>query len=551
MEYAINKVTGRLESAEQVREVSRYVCPLCKKPVYHRSGGKRVPHFAHRPGVGTPDCNNFVASHYYSQLQGKGFSNFPIRRLDLRLLLPAGGRDGNWFLELVMPPCRKCEGTVLLDVGGRIQSLDMRGMQQHRHVTVELSTAPYRIISFSGAPDPLYVNSVERKCEGLPSSGAAAFSLSRNSELKGFSRAQKLISSETYAFLWRNPVDPRFPKEMEVECLPSQSGWKLVIFSIPETPSLEFCAWAKWFTGLELEPKSQSINAIWPFLTKENGVNEINCIKSDIILVSAKNIPRKENQDGPTLRAQSNSESLCAVGVGHALSFFLLKPRDNDTVRISGEKTLDLSSFFSFSLPLKVAQRYPMVELSFKTSEGKIVSLPLHQKNCREFAGEARKKNFVLESVSMPTGAVGFARIETADGYEEIKLSPREEGSPHRKGVHFLKEELCVQLASALGNRACQVEVDFGGFGYFCIKSLLADKSSEQKKLTSNLRYQILSYVLQLKVAKGGAEMNIDDATLLKIFLNSRPERSLVPHYRYLKNKLSACGVKLNQAREW
>lgn len=58
MQFALNH-NDALIAASDADRCWRYVCPRCKKRVVLRSGGRNIAHFAHTPGVGTPECELF------------------------------------------------------------------------------------------------------------------------------------------------------------------------------------------------------------------------------------------------------------------------------------------------------------------------------------------------------------------------------------------------------------------------------------------------------------------------------------------------------------
>ncbi|VCW16240.1 hypothetical protein BANRA_03614 [Escherichia coli] len=214
MNYAIDKFTGTLILAARATKYAQYVCPVCKKGVNLRKGKVIPPYFAHLPGHGTSDCENFVPGNSIIVETIKTISK---RYMDLRLLIPVGSNSREWSLELVLPTCNLCRAKITLDVGGRSQTLDMRSMVKSRQIGAELSVKSYRIVSYSGEPDPKFVTEVERECPGLPSEGAAVFTALGRGASKGFPRAQELRCTETFAFLWRHPVAPDFPDELEIK----------------------------------------------------------------------------------------------------------------------------------------------------------------------------------------------------------------------------------------------------------------------------------------------------------------------------------------------
>lgn len=468
--------------------------------------------------------------------------------MELRLLLPTGRSSAGWSLELVLPPCRKCQATVSLDVGGRIQTLDMRGMEQHRRVTAELSVTPYRIVAFSGEPDPLFVDGIERECPGLPSTGAAAFSVSRSGELKGFPRAKKLRESETFALLWRKPTEPGFPEELVIDRFSSRRGWSLTLVTIPDNPSSECIAWIQFFTGLPIVPRAPSITPIWPFLTRSSSVNEVNCARTDMVLMSAEMMPVEQGGRGPLMHAQSVSTRLSAVGVERSPAFFFLKPGGNDIVRVAEENTRGVNKYISFFLHSESPQTHPSVELAFTATGGSICVVPLHQRKCKEFAAEARKQGMGPEYLSMPSGAVGLLRVDGPAGHSELQLSAGDEAPPHRRDMRLLSPDVLPLLISALADPACQMEIEFGGFGRLRLTNSLVE-SEARRELGHELRFRLLSFILQLRISMP-ISVKTDDVTLVSVLADISPEPSLIPHYRSLMREVVACGFKLKRQGE-
>jgi len=551
LEYAINKVTGRMESAMEASGGRLYSCPVCKMRVSRRSGAKRTPHFAHWPGYGSPECENFVPGQHGLHTHGQAPNSALRQRMELRLLIPTGADRAGWSLELVIPSCRVCRATVLLDVGGRDQTLDMRGMQSRRRVTAEPSVKPYRIVSFSGKPDPSFLSGVERECPGLPSFGAAAFTASERGELKGFPRAQELRGSETFALLWSKPAEPEFPDELMVDQLQCRQGWSLALITIPNCPSPECTAWLRSFTGLSIAPPIPSIILVWPFLTRNSSVNAVECVRSSTSLLSAEMMPVGQQDQGPIMQAQSASGKLSAEGVEHSPAFFALKPGGMEQFRVSEAGNPDLEEFFSFSLRPERPRRHPEVELAFTTPEGVRHVVPLHQRRCAEVAAKARMQGMRLEYLSMPPGAKGSLRVDGPAGRSVTVLSPEGDASPRSRHLRLPLPDALTKLTSVLADPACYVEIDFRGFGrlYLAGSWTCASAGGNRTDLPPALRSRLLSFILQLRLAAPTA-VHVDDVALVEALAASRPESPLIPHYRSLVKEVLACGFKLKRLRE-
>lgn len=226
MDCAIDPVTNKSVTADIASSTGYYICSYCRKRVGLRSGPLRKNYFAHWRGVSSSACAYFMSGSMSHGIHDK-VQLPPTRHIDLRLLIKKGQNAGVWSLELVLPPCRACHAYLKLDVGGRVQKLDMRGMGSGFRVMAEPTTNDYKILSFEGRPDPSFVAGVERTCAGLPARGAAAFTAIGRGTESGFPRAQALNRCETYALLWSAPVTPEFPEDLLVDKLKPAPGLEL------------------------------------------------------------------------------------------------------------------------------------------------------------------------------------------------------------------------------------------------------------------------------------------------------------------------------------
>ncbi len=551
MEYAINKMTGRLVSAEKAPWSGPYECPVCQARVSRRSGAKRAPHFAHLPGWGSPDCENFVPGQSQRNGLEHGVAHLPRERMELRLRIPTGADRTGWSIELVLPPCRECRATMSLDVGGRIQTIDMRGMQSRRCVTAELSVSPYRIVSFGGKPEHSFVVGVDRECAGLPTLGAAAFTASGRGELKGFPRTQELRASETFALLWREPAEPGFPDELVVERLRGREGWSLALVTVPDDPSPECCDWLGSFTGLPLALPRPSIFPVWPFLTRNSSVNRVECVTSSVVLLSAKMMPLGHSEQGPTLQVQGGAVKRSVVGMERSPALFALKPGDASIVRVSELTSPNIEEFISFSLHTERHLRPPTVDLVFITAEGVRHIVSLHQRRCVEVASVARAQRMQLEYLSMPPGAMGTLCVDGPAGRKIIPLSSGSTLSPYNRHMRLPPPEVLQTLITVLADPSCHVDVDFVGLGRMQLSGSwrCASTDSALRPLTPALRSRLLSFIFQLGLVVPASAPD-DDVTLVEAIAAASPAPPLIPHYRSLVKELLACGFKLKRLGE-
>lgn len=553
MKYAINEVTGQLESAAQTRGLGRYICPVCAATVNFRAGALRRAHFAHWPGWGSLACENFVPGQYGPQPLGKAIAVTARRKMELRLWIPRGADRAAWQLELILPVARECQATVTLDVGGRFQTLSMRGMGQQRRVGAEPSVMPYRIVAFEGKPDPAFLNGVERECPGLPAMGAAAFSASGAGELKGFPRTTVLRGGETFALLWRAPEAPDFPDELVIEKLCGRQEWSLALVSIPDEPTEPCIAWLQTFTGLPMAEPVPSILPVWPFLTRHASINGIDCIRSDRLLLSAARMPTASRGRGPTMQAQSEAVKLAASGVERSPALFALRPEGADLVRVTEATDSDSEAFFSFSLRVDSKVPPATVELAFRTNQGDRQVVPLHETRCWSLTTEFRRTRTLPEYLSMPAGTTGTLRIEGMEGSSMVALRSCSDAAPHNHRLCLAQPDALAALVAAWGDSTCQVELDFAGFGRLRLMRFASAEatSSALRGLPSALRARIRAFLTQLQAP---TSMAVDDMALVGAMAAARRRQtlraSLIPHYRSLVKELRASGFELERLEE-
>ncbi|MDY4388716.1 competence protein CoiA family protein [Pectobacterium aroidearum] len=550
MNYAINKITDILEVAIQASRYAQYKCPVCKKGVSLRRGNIKAPYFAHLPGNGTLECENFVPNH--SSLSARVNLNILVkRRMELRLLISTERKNQQWLLELALPTCNFCQAKMTLDVGGRSQTIDMSSMVKRRQIGAELSVQPYRIISFFGDPDPEFIAEVEMECQGLPSIGAAVFTASGSGESRGFSLAHELRCDDTYAFLWQQPVQPHFPDELVVEKLVGKQGWNLVLVTIPESLSSDCAAWLQLFTNLPIFPARPSITTILPFLTKNISINQIECLHSNVVLLSANNFSLSTQSVGPTLHAQGSSSILSATAVDKSSAFFSLNPSHSELVGISDSSNQDTKIFLSFSSDAKFLNKYPSVDLVFTKNAGGKEIVSLHERRCAAVITEARLLGHGLEYISMPNGVEGSLKVEGPAESSNIKLFSNDSVAPHDENMLLLQHDTFCKLAMYLKDPTYYLEIEFCGLGRLSLPALLIpeEKVGTTKNLSPTLRLRLLSFIFQMRLITPDFIIKNDDLSLVDVLGTLNPETHLLPHYRALVKDVITSGFEFNRLR--
>lgn len=549
MKYAINKITGTVVTASRGSKYASYDCPVCEKSVSLRRGKKIPPYFAHLPGQGTFDCENFFPGNSSFAVKN-AIKVIASRRMELRLSIAAEKNTKQWSLELVLPTCKFCQAEIILDVGGRSQKLDMRSMVKSRQIGAELSVKPYRIISYTGEPDPEFVAEVERECQGLPSKGAAVFTALGSGSAKGFPLAKELRCTETFAFLWKSPVTSSFHDELEVEILSIKEGWSLALFTIPEIPSVDCILWLKKFTHLPVIPARASISAIWPFQINKTSINQISCSYTDVVLLSANMVSTSSSDFGPTLYSQNASSLLSATGVEKSPAFFALKPSNSERVEVFYSNENDVNLSLNLIHNSSFFKKYPSVDLVFINSNKEVEVVSLHERNCIKIAMEARRLGNKLECLAMPSGVNGIARVQKDEESSNIILSSSDICASHDRSLHLLPLDSLSILNEFFTDVKFQIDIEFEGLGRLLLPSLIKSLSDVKinHELSLFLRERILSFMSQMSIAIQ-RKFPKDDFQLINLFTSLNPKPHLLPHYRMLVKEIKNNGFELGRLR--
>lgn len=543
MDYALNKVTNELVCADKAVKSRCYQCPVCKAKVDLRVGKVINSYFAHRKGHGTPACDNFVPSHSWLHAYEDIATQVEKKRIELFLLINKESNQIRWSLELIIPPCRECKAKITIDVGGRTQTLDMRAMDKSRHLTADPSFEPYRIVSYSGTPDYTFFNSVEKECPGLPKYGAAVFTSLKNSEIKGFPRARELRLSETFAFLWKEPISPCFPDELFVGQINERNGWHLAFVTLPDCISPDCTIWLQKFTRLSILPPSPSITTVWPFLTKNSSINEIESIQSGISLIAAEMMPLGLKDHGPTMLAQTKFKKVSAVGIEPSPAFFVINSDVHESIEITNSHDLEINKIVSFSLHLERYTSPPQVEMVFSKSDNIHQIIPLHHRLCSDLSFEVRQGKANLEYISMPDGIHGTLRVDDGISIKIIDVASSNEKSPHNINMCLPPSDVLRSLVDAVTNVACNIELEFGGLGRLTLSTpCKSTMLTGNRGMSQTLRNRLLSFMFQLD-SSTSISVYADDAMLLKHFFSVKPKSHLISHYRILMHDILKCNL--------
>ncbi|MBA6104865.1 MULTISPECIES: hypothetical protein [Pseudomonas] len=549
MDYAVNTLTNQVESAEQATRKGRYVCPICRAKVLHRAGVKQKKCFAHWPGFGSAQCDNFVPGLHGQHGAGLALSARPMRSMELRLKIERGRNRAAWYLELTLPSCRPCDASFTLDVGnGILQEIDMRGMPNGRRVTAELSQESFRIVSFQGTPDRHFTDGVERICHGLPTFGAAVFTALAGDRTPGFPRAQEFRKDGSYALLWKAPENLNFPEELVPDKFQSREGWNLALITVPTSPSDACAEWLESLTGLTVNGVVPSISIAWPFLTQSSSLNSAECVGSTAIILTARGMPVGQTANGPTMLLLSGQNRLSATGVDRDPALFALIPDSRQQFHVANAGTSEIEKYISTTFNVDTAINLPGVEVAFTNTAGVRLVVPFEGSRCKECIALTRLNQMRLEYMAMPPGASGYVYVERAATGLKYELAASDMSAPHNPHQRLLTPELQAVVIDGLIDAACHVDLDLGGFGRLRLRgSAQCSPDIAAPSLGPSIRSRLRSFMTQLQ-RTAPIHMDADDDQLVNAFGALQPKPPLIPHYRALIKDVIACGFEVKSS---
>ncbi|EKO5221806.1 hypothetical protein P0I98_001916 [Vibrio parahaemolyticus] len=546
MEYAVNKHTGKVEFAERANVFGKYICHECRKPVNLRSGRKRKAYFAHWPGYGTLECEKFVPGGVSLSVTEDEFCAIStMARMELRLKIPSE-KHSSWYLELTVPPCRESHATVIIDVGGRFQTLDMRGMSKPRKLTAEPTTENYRIVSFTGRPDPQFVNGVVRECNALRPSGATVFSSTLSSERQGFSVSKEIRLNSSFAMLWTSPSSVIFPEEITVDSLTTRGQWHLAMITVPSHLSIEATLWFENFTGLEVSRPTPSINVIWPFVTRRSNLDEVVVERAKKVLLGIDHLPDDHQCARTKLKATGEEEELSVPSLIGSEKFFLLESYHSKFIALFFDDDSNTHRYLSIEKNNNLAVQYqhqPTVDIALTNDEQDIQIFSLHIAECESLISNLLKHGYRFSYISMPKGVEGLVKVYPSEKTEKI-LVAGSEPAPHDHKALLLEADVNNHISSLISDQLVSIEIDFGGYGnLYLTSSRDCDnecRGDETIDLPQCLRGRLLFFLSQMSSAP--VNNFLTDEELIRVFESTKPKLGLVPHYRSIKNEILRCG---------
>lgn len=240
MDYALDltsKLTVKADRARRTR--GRYRCPSCRKSVYLRGGAVQRLHFAHLPGEGTPDCENYHPGHDYV-LAERAKQEF-ARPLPLYISIQRGvaGRRA-WELRVHLPECDMPGGAV--HFGGKSVAHCAILAQKRVDLPVPPQLENY-VFTVVGNPDPGFKARLERPIPGLRDDEGNVFRYTPTGGRR-LEAGRPLFWGRGYILVQSTKALEDIPTQVWQQNLSAQGNWHATLVEFPETEDRDVEEWA-------------------------------------------------------------------------------------------------------------------------------------------------------------------------------------------------------------------------------------------------------------------------------------------------------------------
>lgn len=479
MRQALRRFGGQtLVDAEDAISEEDYVCPACRNPVFKRSGATRAACFAHKTGYGSEACELFFS------IQGVNLGCFTpseehaaltTRPWNIALALKLGADRGNvpgWGLILSIPTPGISSGSLSVDVGGRVQDIDLNFNQYvTRIVVAEPHLSNYRVLAVSPQYGPLD-NHLLKECDGLRQGCTAFGHLAQSNQL--VRRATEIYPGQDYVLVWPSHMQPSIPEDFEVRPIEAYKGWDGAIVHIPGYLRDYERRWLSEMLELPVRRPLPSIISVWPPLCERSSPKTIDVARSRNFLFAV------DSLDGQSAAVfVKDRDRVQVVNVSNVPSTILgMEPECNEefkiVVRASNEaEVLVRQSYRNFA--------WQAPGLYFTFSQGDAVST---------LSACDSRLSSLMNSVRQ-----GLAELISSRGPLICKVVARN----RIKGLwNNLTEIDCngSEVAGLVrGVLQCQgeVQLDFGAYGHALVEQGIVP--DEEVPLPSRVRKLILGYL--------------------------------------------------------
>jgi len=557
--YAKKRGTGEIVAAGKASRWGSYRCPTCNVEVLLRSGEERVAHFAHKPGQGKPECEQFHPSEdlrhlwYNTPDAYQGPAIDPLR-LSIELEPDYDSRRGprKWVLRLTVPKSPDEHGLVQIDCGGG----DAKKIALSKLV---LGTQTY--LADPAAPDfganwvspevrTPYRAAIEHRIPGLSSRVANVFGASR---LKLKPQSNVLCWGESYYFVWPADRPIAVPASILNHVLAVNRDWSCCLIGLPHKADAEIAAWLGQTCDLPIVRSKREWALIYPppYAVDDDGNLQVSSAAQLLLAI------RPTHGDG-------GSAGKVNCTAGQVSAFTTLTGTDQHFIEITiPEHTTqkpvhltwdDASLATVIAKPYPAAASEPAILLEFEGA-GVTESAPLHSVSCQELLGLVRlaqRRLFGVRAHPLLRGQLCWRRNGQFEWErEELVFSNAATHSPD-SSVRLTAQRI-DRINTTLQDRSIDVDLEFGAFGRFYASAV---PQEGWRPAAFHIRRDLRQRIEWLCKVSGAFATSqhrpvglLDDKALLLHFSGISVPAALAAHWRALDHELRTAAKAISAER--
>ncbi len=519
MKIARQKFSPRyLVDASDASHSESYICPVCQAPVFLRAGVAHDPHFAHKKGTGRPDCELYFSSTTHAH----DFTNDQHALLGqpweiaIGLQLATVGFPRGWGIELSVPT-RGCDrGSILIDVGGRQQLINLTGnIGTARRLVAEPQSQPYRVISIEPHNSVLFER-LSRSCTGLKTREATVFGDVVRPGSQLLPRASELRVEHTYAFIWHQSAKPVFPEEFHIEMLSQRAEWNGALVTIPSQLSKASKIWVESFSGVALAEETPTFVPVWPPYVHAVTARYFESAERTPLVFSLTGALRREYSESPSVFSRSGTE---VMGVNLLLEephFFQLFSDEEKELQVISRSMQDARIEIGFK-PAPSSHFFASVQMIGGGQNGSLCKVYLHSMESSEWLSQARNKTITPVSIDFPPGCQGKIYAGRNGVWKLVALLTKD------------GQEAAELLVKALDNPTTDIRIDFGALGTATSAAPQATSDDCKYVIATRTRKRLLAYLMQFDTRPTWPRLakRFSDESLIKAFLSSTPRDAM------------------------
>lgn len=278
VDYAKDRFTGEaIHASEAHKGAHRYICPGCGASVFRKggyAGSYKRAFFAHRPGEGDPECENYHFGAGIAHPEGP-----QPRPLSLYVFVPQPADvTPSWDLQLLIPapPDRTVTtGHVVIDTAARgiiripVASIGDGGSR----ISVRTQCEPYGVRPL-GIVDPSYLRKLATHAPGLRTTKLDVFRFSDRGGHR-LERRTPLLWGQGYYVVWHSSLPIAWAPGLWRRQLRNNEDWCCAEIELPDQESITIARWVRQYLERDVEAAPLDVTIVAPVPLDESPNGEI------------------------------------------------------------------------------------------------------------------------------------------------------------------------------------------------------------------------------------------------------------------------------------